>query len=66
MVNENSIENAVTLGLYNGYFFIWLLVGLISTVYSFVWDVVHDWGLWQKKAVFWRLRKKITYSPTVR
>ncbi len=54
-----------SLGLYNPYFFAWIFVGVLSAIYSFAWDVLHDWGLFQKNNQHKYLRKKITYSPAV-
>ena len=46
-------------------FYIYLVIKLISTAYSFVWDVSVDWGLFRsthKGKNSWVLRDKITYS----
>ena len=39
----------------------WVIVAFINSVYTFLWDVVYDWGLWNFKS----LRKLVYRSKTV-
>lgn len=41
----------------------WLLFAIISTIYSYVWDLKMDWGLLQKNDRHPYLRKYLTFEP---
>jgi hypothetical protein len=41
----------------------WLLSIIVSTAYTFIWDVLRDWGLWQSDSGY--LRKKLIFKKPV-
>lgn len=41
----------------------WLTFAIISTIYSYVWDLKIDWQLLDRKAEYCLLREKLTYLP---
>ena len=50
----------------NVYFYLWLVSALISTCYTFTWDIKMDWGLLDKNAGENRfLREEIVYAYKV-
>jgi hypothetical protein len=51
--------------VYGGaWFYIWLLMIVFTTGFTFFWDVVRDWGLGQKEYGY--LRKELLYPPSVK
>ena len=44
-------------------FFLWILSAIVSTCYTFTWDIKMDWGLFQGK---YKLREELIYSKKVR
>lgn len=50
----------------NPFFHLWLISSLISSIYSYMWDIKLDWGLFDPKAGDNKfLREEIVYSSTV-
>ncbi|XP_026689163.1 xenotropic and polytropic retrovirus receptor 1 homolog [Diaphorina citri] len=51
----------------NPFFYPWLAASVISSIYSYIWDIKMDWGLFDKNAPpdnpF--LREETVYSSTV-
>ena len=48
----------------NAYAFsLWIISAAISTVYSYVWDLKVDWGLFEAGAKHRFLRKHLTFTP---
>ena len=43
-------------------FFLWILSAIVSTCYTFTWDIKMDWGLFQGK---YKLREELIYSKKV-
>uniref|UniRef100_A0A8D8ZHH5 Xenotropic and polytropic retrovirus receptor 1 homolog n=1 Tax=Cacopsylla melanoneura TaxID=428564 RepID=A0A8D8ZHH5_9HEMI len=50
----------------NVFFYLWILASLISSLYSYVWDIRMDWGLFESSASseYTLLRDEIVYSST--
>uniref|UniRef100_A0A1B6J659 SPX domain-containing protein n=1 Tax=Homalodisca liturata TaxID=320908 RepID=A0A1B6J659_9HEMI len=49
----------------NPFFYLWILASIVSSVYSYTWDIKMDWGLLDKRAgenTF--LREEIVYTST--
>lgn len=50
----------------NPFFYIWVLCSLISSIYTYTWDVKMDWGLFNKSSgEYTFLREEIVYDNTV-
>lgn len=47
--------------LYSLIFWIWLIFAVLSTLYSYSWDIKMDWNLLQKNSENFYLRKIITF-----
>jgi len=41
----------------------WAFFALVAAVYTFMWDVKMDWGLWTPHAKYKGLRDKLLYKP---
>ncbi|CAH1786705.1 unnamed protein product [Owenia fusiformis] len=53
---EETIQN-------NAFFYLWIASAIISTCYTFIWDIKMDWGLFDKNAGENRfLREEIVYA----
>ncbi|XP_073976899.1 solute carrier family 53 member 1-like isoform X1 [Rhodnius prolixus] len=47
----------------NPYFYLWIFASIISTCYSYTWDIKMDWGLFDNKAGDNKfLREEVVYS----
>lgn len=47
-------------------FYLWILCSVISTIYTYTWDVKMDWGLFSKSSGEYSfLREEIVYDNTV-
>ncbi|KAL1117232.1 hypothetical protein AAG570_004558 [Ranatra chinensis] len=47
----------------NPFFYLWLMASIVSTCYSYTWDIKMDWGLFDKKAGDNKfLREEVVYS----
>lgn len=47
-------------------FYLWIACSLISTIYTYTWDVKMDWGLFSKNSgEYTFLREEIVYDNTV-
>ena len=44
---------------------VWTFSAIISSVYSYWWDIKKDWGLGDPKADSWMLRNNLIHSPLV-
>jgi len=55
---------AVSIGnVYNSnYIYPWIVFSILSTVYSFSWDIFGDWGLGKKQAHYKYLRDRLLYN----
>ena len=40
---------------------LWILITVIATGYSFYWDLKYDWGLLESNSKNWLLRKYISF-----
>lgn len=50
----------------NPMFYLWILCSVISTIYTYTWDVKMDWGLFSKNSGEYSfLREEIVYDNTV-
>lgn len=49
--------------LYYFLFFMWIISAIVSTCYTFTWDIKMDWGLFHGK---YKLREELIYSKKVR
>ena len=50
----------------NPYFYLWIVFGFISSIYTYYWDVRMDWGLFETCCGENRfLREEIVYSSPV-
>jgi hypothetical protein len=50
----------------NVFFYLWISASVFSSLYSYVWDIKMDWGLFDRNAGENRfLREEIVYSSTV-
>lgn len=43
----------------------WLTFTIVSTIYSYVWDLKVDWNLLERKVEHCLLRNTITYPPYI-
>ena len=51
----------------NAFFYLWIISALISTCYTFTWDIKMDWGLLDKNAGENKfLREEIVYAYKVK
>lgn len=41
---------------------LWLISTIVSTMYCWVWDIIFDWGLGDRKGPNWLLRPTLMYS----
>ena len=49
------------------YFMLWIIAAIVSTCYTFTWDIKMDWGLLDKNAGENKfLREETVYRSTVR
>lgn len=49
----------------NPYFYMWILCSVISSIYTYTWDVKMDWGLFSKNSgEYTFLREEIVYDNT--
>lgn len=68
---NNIINILFTLGNYtdvyeNPFLYIWIFCSLISSIYTYTWDVKMDWGLFNKNSgEYTFLREEIVYDNTV-
>jgi len=52
---------------HNAFFYLWIISAVISTGYTFTWDIKMDWGLLDKNAGENKLlREEIVYPHKVR
>lgn len=50
----------------NPYFYLWLTVSVVSSCFTYTWDVKLDWGLFDSRAGENKfLREEIVYSSPV-
>lgn len=60
-----SLITAVISYIYNlGYtnlLWLWICTSVISTMYSYMWDLKYDWGLLETNSKNWLLRKYLTF-----
>lgn len=50
----------------NVFFYLWISASVFSSLYSYIWDIKMDWGLFDRNAGENRfLREEIVYSSTV-
>lgn len=50
----------------NPYTYLWLMSGVVSSTYAYLWDIKMDWGLFDSNAGDNKfLREEIVYSSTV-
>lgn len=57
---SNSVQH-------DSFFKAWIVSAIVSTCYTFTWDIKMDWGLLDKKAGENKfLREEIVYSSKVR
>lgn len=65
-VSFNPIDQSKPLdeqsGVYYFLFLMWVLSAIISTCYTFSWDIKMDWGLFSGK---YKLRAELLYSKKV-
>lgn len=55
-----------TLDFNNPMFYLWVFCCVISTIYTYTWDVKMDWGLFSKSSGEYSfLREEIVYDNTV-
>lgn len=55
-----------TLSTENPYFYLWLTVSMVSSCFTYTWDVKLDWGLFDSSAGENKfLREEIVYSSPV-
>jgi hypothetical protein len=41
----------------------WIIIGIITTLYSLYWDIFQDWGLGERDSPHFMLRKDLTFEP---
>lgn len=51
------------IGTFSVYFYFWVFAAAINAIYSFIWDIRMDWGLFCRNAKYKFLRNKLTFSP---
>jgi len=65
--SENSAEDAQGFGqqppVYYVFFLLWIVSAVVSTCYTFTWDIKMDWGLFDGPH---KLRKELIYPTKVR
>lgn len=50
----------------NPFFYAWILCSVVSSIYTYTWDVKMDWGLFNKHSgEYTFLREEIVYDNTV-
>lgn len=50
----------------NPFFYFWIFCSVISSIYTYTWDVKMDWGLFNKNSgEYTFLREEIVYDNTV-
>lgn len=61
-VSENYDDNNYD----NPFFYFWIFCSVISSVYTYTWDVKMDWGLFNTNSGEYSfLREEIVYDNTV-
>lgn len=51
---------------FNPFFYLWILSSIISSMFAYLWDIILDWGLFDKNAGNNKfLREEIVYSSVV-
>ncbi len=48
---------------YTNILWLWIFASIISTLFSYMWDLKYDWALLEKNPKNWLLRKYITFQP---
>lgn len=50
----------------NPFFYFWIICSVISSIYTYTWDIKMDWGLFNKNSGDYTfLREEIVYDNTV-
>lgn len=65
-VNECTDQHGMEVIQNNAFFYLWILSAVVSTIYTYMWDIKMDWGLLDKHTGDNRfLREEIVYAHKV-
>lgn len=65
-VNECTDQHGMEVIQNNAFFYLWILSAVVSTIYTYTWDIKMDWGLLDKHTGDNRfLREEIVYAHKV-